>query len=135
MAQISTRAALTLLLVLPACGASYGLRGQIGALERCEPATKAPRAEGEPLAGVRVSVLCPDGTSRSETTTDARGTFSLLKGMKLDASCEVVLEKAGYDTRRYPARDLCASENNDGNGPYCGLATELSPTASSGAAR
>jgi hypothetical protein len=123
--------AFTLLVVLPGCGASYGLRGQVAASAPCDRPTSA----AEPLAGVRVSLFCPNVTSRDETTTDKRGTFTLLKGKKLDGNCEVILEKAGYETRRYLGRDLCASQNNDGKGPYCGVATELLPVSRSEAVR
>ncbi len=129
MGHTPSRVALALLLLLavPACGTSYGLRGQIAGSAPCDRASPAA-----PLAGVHVTIACPNGAAPIDATTDANGVFSLLEAKNLDHACEVTLEKSGYETRRYPARALCRTDSPESR---CGLATELLPVAAPKEAR
>ncbi len=109
--------AMGLLLSTSSC-VSYGFRGVAHGASTCG---EGPHGASFPLAGVAVSIRCPDGTALS-THSDEVGRFQLPLGRALAGDCSVEVSKEGYAARRYAIRELCAYELNE-EFPECDAAS------------
>ena len=87
-------------------GPDYGMSGTVKTGSHCQASDGLP----QPVAGARVSFTCPNRPDLMVATTDARGRFAAVataEAMSTDPACQLVVEKPGYLTRRYPLLEVC----------------------------